>query len=186
MKFHSFRRIYSGDYHDIGFQRGTEDAREGKPRSHFGLLTDLSPFNYLWRYEDSVKSDTEGYEKGYDAELLAQTLSHTTFQQSTTQGITMSNLKNYDEAISALQETKTTLRQNISDLGYYLRQYDNKVASMVGEGFLTDYANQLNSEKGLRVRIDGLKTILEQVITQLDKVSREVTELKHNAQQSNY
>lgn len=83
-------RIYTGDYTSVGNQVGENLARQGKPKTHWAVLTHRHFVNYFWQAKHSTDTMKQGIDKSYDNVLLSQTLARTQAQLLTpTKGTTM-------------------------------------------------------------------------------------------------
>lgn len=193
---HTFQRIYTGDYSSIGYQDGVTDAAHNKPKSHWGVLTKRHWLNFIWQPKQSGHSYATGYNKGYDDKLLSATLSQAnptispaTNQQSINtqptnqQGHPMSNLENYNRILSGLETAKNNIHLNITQLNEALALYSNQIEKMQEAGFLEDYADKLKAYNGLKTRIDGLQSILEQTLSQIINIQNSIGILRSQASQ---
>jgi hypothetical protein len=61
-------RILSGNYKDVGFKRGFDQAVGDKPISHIHR-TDINPVNWVFRHKDADETYDAGVHEGYDAGL---------------------------------------------------------------------------------------------------------------------
>lgn len=176
-------RIYTGDYTSIGNQVGENLARQGKPKTHWAVLTHRHFVNYFWQAKHSTDTMKQGIDKSYDNVLLSQTLARTqaNLLTPTKQGTTMT-AKDYNSMLTGLRTAKNGIELQINNLQTYLDAYDKKIADMLAENFLTDYVNKISSENGLKRQIDVLKNILTAINSELLVIQRKIEEDKANAE----
>lgn len=140
--------------------------------------------NFFWRSDDAHKSYVDGYDKGYDGGLrIRENIYHEQLKQtnSLTTGTSMSNLQRYDRVLAALQTAKGNIKQNINQLQSQLACYSRQIEAMKQVGFLEDYTEKLKVYNGLKIRIDGLKEFLYQVIHKIKEIEMHIQELKRKA-----
>lgn len=177
-------RLYTGDYTDVGYHIGETQAKQGKPKSFFGLLTNIHWVNHIWQARQAQSSLSQGIKKGYDNQLFAQTMQSQfarTPQPSDTTGATMSNLENYNRILSGLETAKHNIELNINQLSSSLAHYDRQIEAMKDVGFLDDYTKQLRSYNGLKIRIDGLNGVLEEFLKKIEDIKKSIEILKADA-----
>lgn len=177
-------RIYTGDYTNIGYRIGENQAKQGKPKTFFGVLTNIHLVNHIWQARQAQASLSQGINKGYDNQLFAQTMQSQlihTQQPSDTKGATMSNLENYNQILSGLETAKHNIELNISQLSSSLVHYDRQIEAMKSVGFLDDYAKQLQSYNGLKIRIDGLNGFLQEILKKIADIKKDIEDLKADA-----
>lgn len=177
-------RIYTGDYTDIGHRVGVAQARAGEPK-HFGKqVWHVNVVNQFWQHTHAAKTYSQGLNQGYADELQAQNL-HAHFSSasslSSAQGANMSNLGNYDFVLSRLQAAAAELQQTIQRLESSLAGYAQQLAGLESLGLLQDYAEPIRAENGLKIRIEGLKGILLQILREIRVIEEKVQALKADA-----
>lgn len=176
-------RIYTGDYTAIGNEVGENLARQGKPKTHWAVLTRRHFINYFWQAKHSTDTMKQGIDKSYDNVLFSQTLARTqaNLLSPTKQGATMT-AKDYNSMLTGLRTAKNGIERQINNLETYLNVYDKKMADMLAENFLTDYVNKISSENGLKRQIEVLKNILTAINLELSVIQRKIEEDKANAE----
>ena len=173
-------RIYTGDYTDIGYRVGVEQARMGKPKSFFGKVTKINVINQLWQANHAQTTFGTGLNKGYDDKLTAQTL-YAQFTPSP-QGAGMSNLENYNHILESLRTAETDIRLTISQLESSLAHYSSQLSALKGMGLLDDYTDPIKAENGLKIRIEDLQDILKKILLHIDDIEQKIQALKADAQ----
>lgn len=176
-----FFQIYTGDYTNIGYHDGIEDGKQGKPKSHFGILTQRHWMNYIIHFNKSGQTYSSGYNNGHEDGLrIHENIYHERIPLQ--QGVTMSNLERYDRVLAGLTTAKNGIKSNISQLESALTHYDRQIEAMQSIGFLEDYTKQLKAYNGLNTRINGLKQVLEQVIRKIADIETNIRALKADAE----
>lgn len=172
-----FYRIYTGDYTAVGYQNGVADGKQGKPKSHFGMLK-RHWFNYFWKSQESSNSYSAGYNSGHqDGLKIRENIYHQT-------GAGSMNLEHYERILTGLRTAENNVRQNINQLESSLAHYERQINAMQSAGFLEDYAVQLRKQQGLELRIKKLQELLEELLCKLKEIEQRILALKADAERS--
>lgn len=170
-------RIYTGDYSAVGYRDGVADGKQGKPKSHFGMLK-RHWFNYLWKFRESGSSYCTGYNTGYEGGLkIRENIYHQT-------GESTMSLESYDRILAGLHTATNNVRLNINQLESSLAHYEQQINAMQSAGLLEDYAVQLRKHQGLEMRIKKLQEFLEELLRKLKEIEQQISALKAEAQRS--
>lgn len=171
----SIRRILSGDYTDIGFKRGLDEAVAGEPKDHSHRM-DINPLNWLYRYENAEETYSTGLNDGYNAGLKKM---HDVYGGNVEQncknplGGTMMqafSLQDQMNMINSLVENLQTLK---GFFGTIRDGYNQNIESSARMGLGQDYLEGLRErESRLNQTMDEIEILINQHLLEMDQTHR--------------
>lgn len=174
MKKPTKKQILSGDYTDIGFERGVDQAKAGDPKSV--KLSDFNPVNFGWRWDDAIETYSSGQASGFDAQLKKNAGIYA--------GPSGSNTDHGSSGVSQLSFEEQLmliglLVENLSDLEGFLGTirdgYGQNINASESMGLGTEYISGLRErEARLNATMDEVQNIIRRHRSILDNKHRSV------------
>lgn len=172
-------RILSGNYKDVGFERGFGQAMSGEPISHIHR-TDINPVNWVFRHKDADETYDAGVHAGYDAGLKKK---HGVYESNPASGATQGartttggagvqtfSLYQQMEMVNAMVDNLQALKGFFGTIRDGYGQNINRSEQMgLGEQYM---AGLRERETRLNTTMDQLEALIEKHVRELDDAHR--------------